>query len=258
MKLYFKYVAMQLKAELEYKKAFALSLFFKMLSAISALISIVFLFDKFGSIAGYSFEDVLICFVMSFLGFSLAECFFRSFDHFDRILSDGEFDRILVRPRSIILQVLGVEVEFNRIGRAVVAIAIFILLLIKRPELLQPDKAIALLLMIIGNVVIYAALFILKAGITFFTVQGLEIMNIFTDGARDLTQYPLNIYQDWIQKFLTFILPIALVNYYPLLYVIGKSNNKFYIILPIVAMLFIIPCYGVWRIGLKRYKSIGS
>ena len=54
MKLYFKYVAMQLKAELEYKKAFALSLFFKMLSAISALISIVFLFDKFGSIAGYS------------------------------------------------------------------------------------------------------------------------------------------------------------------------------------------------------------
>ncbi len=258
MKLYFKYVAMQLKAELEYKKAFALSLFFKMLSAISALISIVFLFDKFGSIAGYSFEDVLICFVMSFLGFSLAECFFRSFDHFDRILSDGEFDRLLVRPRSIILQVLGVEVEFNRIGRAVVAIAIFIVLLIKRPELLQPDKAIALLLMIIGNVVIYAALFILKAGITFFTVQGLEIMNIFTDGARDLTQYPLNIYQEWIQKFLTFILPIALVNYYPLLYVIGKSNNKFYIILPIVAMLFIIPCYGVWRIGLKRYKSIGS
>lgn len=258
MKLYFKYVAMQLKAELEYKKAFALSLFFKMLSAISALISIVFLFDKFGSIAGYSFEDVLICFVMSFLGFSLAECFFRSFDHFDRILSDGEFDRILVRPRSIILQVLGVEVEFNRIGRAVVAIAIFIGLLIKRPELLQPDKAITLLLMIIGNVVIYAALFILKAGITFFTVQGLEIMNIFTDGARDLTQYPLNIYQEWIQKFLTFILPIALVNYYPLLYVIGKSNNKLYIILPIVAMLFIIPCYGVWRIGLKRYKSIGS
>lgn len=258
MKLYFKYVAMQLKAELEYKKAFALSLFFKMLSAISALISIVFLFDKFGSIAGYSFEDVLICFVMSFLGFSLAECFFRSFDHFDRILSDGEFDRILVRPRSIILQVLGVEVEFNRIGRAVVAIAIFIVLLIKRPELLQPDKAITLLLMIIGNVVIYAALFILKAGITFFTVQGLEIMNIFTDGARDLTQYPLSVYQEWIQKFLTFILPIALVNYYPLLYVIGKSNNKFYIILPIVAMLFIIPCYGVWRIGLKRYKSIGS
>ncbi len=60
------------------------------------------------------------------------------------------------------------EVEFNRIGRAVVAIAIFIVLLIKRPELLQPDKAITLLLMIIGNVVIYAALFILKAGITFF------------------------------------------------------------------------------------------
>lgn len=168
MRLYFKYVAMQLKADLEYKKAFALSLFFKMLSAISALVSIVFLFDKFGSIADYKFEDVLICFVMSFLGFSLAECFFRSFDHFDRILSNGEFDRILVRPRSVILQVLGSEVEFNRIGRAVVAIVTFIILLAINPELLQPTKLITLILMIVGNIVVYAALFILKAGITFF------------------------------------------------------------------------------------------
>ena len=38
MRLYLKYVAMQLKADLEYKKAFALSLFFKMLSALSALV----------------------------------------------------------------------------------------------------------------------------------------------------------------------------------------------------------------------------
>ena len=237
MRLYFKYVAMQLKADLEYKKAFALSLFFKMLSAISALVSIVFLFDKFGSIADYKFEDVLICFVMSFLGFSLAECFFRSFDHFDRILSNG---------------------EFNRIGRAVVAIVTFIILLAINPELLQPTKLITLILMIVGNIVVYAALFILKAGITFFTTQSLEIMNIFTDGARDLTQYPLSIYQKWVQNLFTYIIPIALVNYYPLLYVIGKTSNKLYMLLPVVAMIFVIPCYAVWCVGLKKYKSTGS
>ena len=258
MRLYLKYVAMQLKADLEYKKAFALSLFFKMLSALSALVSIVFMFDKFGSLADYKFEDVLICFVMSFLGFSLAECFFRSFDHFDRILSNGEFDRILVRPRSVILQVLGSEVEFNRIGRAFVAIVIFFILLASKPELMQPTKFATLLLMIIGNIVVYAALFILKAGITFFTTQSLEIMNIFTDGARDLTQYPLSIYQKWVQRLFTYIIPISLVNYYPLLYVIGKTNNKLYMLLPFVAMLFVIPCYAVWSIGLKKYKSTGS
>ena len=138
------------------------------------------------------------------------------------------------------------------------AIVIFIALLVKNPELLQIDKLITLFFMILCTIVIYSELFVMKAGITFFTIQGLEIMNIFTDGARDLTQYPLNIYHEWVRKFFTYILPLAFVNYYPLLYVIGKTKNKLYMITPFVALLFVIPCYLVWRIGLKRYKSIGS
>ena len=258
MKLYLKYFTMQLKAELEYRKAFLISIIAKMATSIFSFISIFFLFDKFGSIAGYTFEDVLICFAISFMGYSLAECFFRSFDHFDRMIANGEFDRILVRPKGIILQVLGSEVEFNRFGRTLASIIILIGVLVNNKQLLQIDNIFTILLMIIGTIVIYASLFILKAGITFFTTQSLEIMNIFTDGTRDLAQYPLNIYQKWVQKFFTYILPIALVNYYPLLYIIGKTNNIFYMILPIFTTIFIIPCYAVWKIGIRKYKSTGS
>ncbi len=84
------------------------------------------------------------------------------------------------------------------------------------------------------------------------------MMNIFTDGARDLTQYPLDIYKEWVKKFFTFVIPLALVNYYPLLYIIGRSTNKLYIISPLLSILFVIPCYMVWKIGLKKYRSIGS
>ncbi len=171
---------------------------------------------------------------------------------------DGEFDRILVRPRNIILQVLGTEISFERIGRCIIAIILFIYLLVRNPELLRADILITLALMIICTFILYSALFILKAGITFFTTQSLEIMNIFTDGARDLTQYPLDIYKEWVKKFFTFIIPLALVNYYPLLYIIGRTDNKFYIVAPLLSILFIIPCYIVWRVGLKKYKSIGS
>lgn len=258
MRLYLKYLAIQLKSDLEYRKSFIISIISKTASSIFSFISILFLFEKFESVEGYSFQDVLICFVMAFLGFSIAECFFRSFDHFDRLIANGEFDRILVRPKNIILQVLGSEIEFDRIGRSLVAIIVFIILLIKNPELLQIDKLFTLLFMIICTIVIYSALFVLKAGIIFFTTQGLEIMNIFTDGARDLTQYPLDIYHEWVRKFFTYILPLAFVNYYPLLYVIGRTNNKWYMITPFVALLFVIPCYIVWKLGLKRYKSIGS
>lgn len=249
---------MQLKSVLEYRKTFIISTIAQILTSVSAFISILFLFDKFGSIEGYTFDNVLICFSISFLGFASAECFFRAFDQFEHMIGNGEFDRILVRPRNLILQILGDKIEFTKFGRAFTALVVFICILISNPELLIPDKVFTLLLMIIGTIIIYASLFVLKAGITFFTTQSLEIMNIFTDGARDLAQYPLDIYQKWVKNFFTYILPLALVNYYPLLYVIDKTDNKLYMILPIASILFIIPCYIVWKIGLKKYRSTGS
>lgn len=258
MKLYFKYFVMQLKSMLEYKKTFILSAVSQIMTSVFSFVSIIFLFDKFGSIEGYTFDNILICFSVSFLGYSIAECFFRAFDHFDRMIANGEFDRILVRPKGLFLQILGNEIEFSKFGRAVAAFIIFIYTLSINPELLKIDKIITLILMILGTIVIYGSLFILKAGITFFTTQGLEIMNIFTDGGRELTQYPLDIYQKWVKNFFTFILPMGFVNYYPLLYVIGKTDNILYLLSPILSIIIILPCYWVWRIGLKKYKSTGS
>jgi ABC-2 type transport system permease protein len=249
---------MQLKSILEYKKIFIISCITQIATSIFAVFSILFLFQKFGSINGYTFDNVLICFSISYLGYSIAECFFRAFDQFDNMLGNGEFDRILVRPRSLILQVLGSKMQFEKFGRAGAALVIFIWVLIKNPEFITVEKLTTLIFMIVGTVIIYDALFILKAGITFFTTQSLEIMNIFTDGARDLAQYPLDIYQKWVKTFFTYILPLALVNYYPLLYVIGKSDNKIFILFPLLSILFLVPCKMVWKIGIKKYKSTGS
>lgn len=258
MKLYFKYLSMHLKSILEYKKVFIISGISQIATSFLALIAIFFLFDKFGNIKGYSFKNVLICFSISYLGFSLAEAFFRAFDEFDKMIGNGEFDRILVRPRNLILQVLGTKIMFEKFGRAIVALTICIIVIVKNPMLIRVDKLVVLSLMIVGSVVIYSSLMILKAGITFFTTQSLEIMNIFTDGSRDLSQYPLDIYQKWVRKFFTYILPIALVNYYPLQYLIGNTDNILIGILPIFSLLFIIPCLLVWKIGVRKYKSTGS
>lgn len=258
IKLYLKYLSIQIKSTMEYKKDFIISIISQILSSVFAFITIFFLFDKFGNIEGYNFKEILICFVISYAGFALAECFFRGFDHFDRFLANGEFDRMLVRPRNILLQIIGGKIELSKFGRAGVGIIIIIILLLTTPELLRVDKLITMILMLFGTIIIYACLFVLKAGITFFTTQSLEIMNIFTDGGRDLSQYPLDIYNKIIKNFFTFIIPLAFVNYYPLLYIIERTNNKLYIIAPLLTILFIIPCYIVWKIGLRKYKSIGS
>ena len=56
----------------------------------------------------------------------------------------------------------------------------------------------------------------------------------------------------------TFIIPYAFVNYYPLLYFLGKTDNVLYAFSPLIVVLFIIPGIIAFYLGSKRYASVGS
>ena len=49
-------------------------------------------------------------------------------------------------------------------------------------------------MMILGGTVMFAALFGRYAGLSFFTTEGLEFMNVFTYGSRDHGAYPVSVY----------------------------------------------------------------
>lgn len=44
----------------------------------------------------------------------------------------------------------------------------------------------------------------------------------------------------------------------PLLYLLDRERNVFYMFAPLIGLLFIIPSYAFFRIGLRRYQSTGS
>ena len=64
IKLYFEYFNIQIKSLLEYKKAFIFSLIGQIFSSSFSILAIYFLFDKFGNIEGYTFTNILICFIV--------------------------------------------------------------------------------------------------------------------------------------------------------------------------------------------------
>ena len=148
--------------------------------------------------------------------------------------------------------------ELTRLSKIVQGAAILIYAIIYGDVIWTADKIFTYVMMIISGVIVFASLFLLYAGFCFFTLDGLEFMNIFTDGGKNFGQYPFAIYGEPVLKFLTFIIPQALFQYYPLLYVLGKSDNKFYMFTPFIAMLFIIPAYLFWKFGVRKYKSNGS
>jgi ABC-type uncharacterized transport system, permease component len=260
MYLYLKYVSILFKSQAQYRLSFWMLAVGQALTPLTVFAGLYFMFAQFGQVKGWSFYEAALCYAVIGLSFALAETFARGFDMFASLVTSGDFDRLLVRPRSTVLQVLGSRFEFARLGRMLQSLIILIWSLNKLPVPLTASKLFTLTLMILCGVLIFTGIFIATASLSFWTIQGLEVANVFTDGGREMAKYPLSIYEKWVTNFFTYVIPLGCVNYLPLLYVLGRTNgdNILYMLSPLAGIIFFIPCLLLWNIGVRHYRSTGS
>lgn len=258
MKIYLKSLKMHLKAMLEYKLSFITAFISQIVIFFSYYFIIIALFSKFNNIKGFTLYEVLLCFSVIQFGYAFNEVFARGIDKFDKLIIKGDFDRLLLRPKNIIIQVLCSDADFVKLSRLIQALIVLIIALINLNISWDLSKVLTLLLMLISSIVIFFSLFLLAASYCFITVQGLEVRNVFTDGGKHMAQYPIGIFKKGFVYFFTFVIPYAFVNYYPLLYFIDKSTNKFYMITPLLVLLYLLPCIFIFKKGTKRYTSVSA
>jgi ABC-2 type transport system permease protein len=110
---------------------------------------------------------------------------------------------------------------------------------------------------------VFLAIFIVGAATAFWTPQTGELTNMFSFGGQFMTSYPMHIYQSWMRSIFTFVIPLAFVNYYPALYLLGKPDplglplwTPF--LAPLLAGAVLGGAAAFWRVGVRRYQSTGS
>ena len=148
--LYLHYISINIRSMMQYKTSFFLSAMGQFLVSFNVFLGIFFMFRRFRTVEDFSYGEVLLCFSIVLLEFSLAEMFVRGFDAFSGIVRSGEFDRILVRPQNEILQVLGSRFELSRIGRMIQAIVMFVYGVANSHVNWNLSKAVTVIFMMIG------------------------------------------------------------------------------------------------------------
>jgi ABC-2 type transport system permease protein len=78
-----------------------------------------------------------------------------------------------------------------------------------------------------------------------------------------MMSYPMNIYPEWMRVVFTFILPAALMNFYPALYVLDKPDpfglpKDIAFLSPVAGAAMFGLALAFWRFGLKHYQSTGT
>lgn len=240
-----------------YRSSFLLSCLGQLLVTVNTFLGVKFLMDRFGTVAGYTLPQLALCFGVILAATSLAECFARGFDAFSTVLSQARFDRLLVRPRGLIFQLLCEEMKLSMVPRLLQAVLMLGWAISAGAVRWTAVKAVVLVLIILCGAAVFFGLFLINAALCFFTLEGLEVMNIFTDGPREYGKYPFGIYGKSVLWILTLLVPLALVQHWPLQYLLDRGPG-WYGLLPLLSLLFLIPCAAAWRLGVRHYHSTGS
>ena len=258
--LLFKYMKINIMSNLEYPLANYLTLFAQMFGIILEIIGLFFLFDRFQSLAGYSLYEVGLCYLIIRLSLSLALCFGRGYNSTNRLIRQGAFDTMLIRPRNLILQSFSYSLDIVDIGVSVQYTIMLALFVFVYGVNFTVMKGIVLSLTVLSGTAIFLGILMISAGICFFSVKNIGLLQVFINGGVKLGSYPLTIYNKWITRFFTFIVPFGCANYLPVLYIADKAGSYhwLYMLSPILGMLFIIPCIVIWYACAKFYSSTGS
>lgn len=258
------YFATSVRAQLQYPASSLLLGAGAFLTAIIELAGIWALFDRFGDVQGWRFGEICMFFGIVSIGFAIADFFSRGFDVFgSAFVRTGDFDRILLRPRTATLQLVGHDFRLRVIGRLMQGIVV---VAVGTHALDFQWSAVSVALAcwtIAGGVALFFGLAVLQATLAFWTVESLEVVNVVTYGGVQAAQFPLSLYAGWLRHFLIFVVPIACVAYFPVLAILGKPDplgapDWFLPLAPAVAFAFLAVAFAAWRLGVRKYTSTGT
>jgi ABC-2 type transport system permease protein len=168
-----------------------------------------------------------------------------------------------VRPRSTVLQLLGQDLQLRRFGRLLQGLAVLGWAAHAGGVHWDPARVLLLLLAIAGGACLFLGLVVLQATSCFWTVETLEVWNVFTYGGNYAGQYPMSIYRPWFRRFFTAVVPLACVSYLPALALLDRPDplglpTVLRWLGPLAGALFLGFALQIWKLGVRRYTGTGS
>ncbi|MGA0600104.1 ABC transporter permease [Caulobacter sp. KR2-114] len=264
LRLYLRYTAFSIRAQMAYPGSFLLLSCGAFLVTVIEFVGVWALFRRFGHLQGWSLGEVSLFYGLVSMIFAFGDAVTRGFDVFGEVfVKTGGFDRLLVRPRTTALQLLGYELRLTRVGRLVQGMLVFAIGVHLTHITFGPAALAILLWAALGGIALFSGLFVFQATMSFWTVESLEVMNVLTYGGEAAAEYPLNIYAGWFRNVLTFVVPIGCVTYFPMLAAMGRADplgTPAWVLplTPAAGFAFLAVALWAWGFGVRHYTSTGS
>ncbi|MFC4008843.1 ABC transporter permease [Nonomuraea purpurea] len=261
VRTYFLLVWTWTRAAAAYPASFALMCVLGFVTAALDVAVILVIFANTTTLAGFSRDEVLFLYGAAALPFTICDTFVSNIDRVSQHIKAGTLDTVLIRPVSAWVQLTADRFNASRAGR--ILQAVLVLGYAVAALGLDWGRTWMIPVMVLTGLVIFSALWTLGGALQFVLTDAPEVISSFTYGGLQLTQYPFSIYGRDLVSGVTYVLPLAFVNWQPGLYILGRDDPfdtpEFLRFLgPAAALVLSLLAALAWRQGIRHYRSTGS
>ncbi len=256
--MYRRCLGAHLRSTLEYERDFWILAVAALLTQGTGLIFLWTVFRSIPEINGWAFWDVALIYSLVVLSEGVAVLVGQGIWSLSMTVNLGNFDALLVRPFSPLLQVLSSQVGMNGLGNLALGGGLLLASLMHIDVPWSPGLVGLGIVLFMGapfvkiglNIVTNCAAFWLRTPWSMFAFS----MHTFGELAR----FPITIYGPLVQLVLTLVLPYAFVSYFPASVVLSAGTYPWVgLLTPLVAAYCLFVGARVFRAGVARYESSG-
>jgi ABC-2 type transport system permease protein len=263
--LYVRLIGAGLRSQMQYRVSFVLETVAVFVGTFTDFLCILILFGRVDHIGGWTMPEVALLYGLVVLGFALAQFVGSGFEDFEDVVRRGTFDQVLIKPRGATFQIFATQLPLRRLGRFLQGGMVLTLALgwLGVRAWWGPERWLFLAWTLLGGMLFFLGLFFFRAAVCFWTVESIEATNLLLYGGQEMGSYPMHIFGEWLRGVFIYLIPLAFVNYFPALYLLGRPNplggppHAALLAVPLCALTCAVG-YGAWSLGVRHYQSTGS
>ncbi|MFI6035659.1 ABC transporter permease [Streptomyces sp. NPDC051315] len=254
---------MWIRSTMAYRLSFVMTAFGGLVVTGLDFVAILLMFSRVDVLGGYALPEIAFLYGLAALSFGFADLAIGSTGRLGQRVRDGTLDTLLVRPAPVLAQVAADRFALRRLGRITQAVLVLGYALAALDVDWTVPKVLLLPVMVASGAGIFSAVFVAGAAFQFVTQDASEAQAAFTYGGQTLLQYPPTVFGKDLVRGVTFVLPLAFVNWVPAAYVLGRPYplglpEWVAFTPPLVAVACCALAGLAWRAGLRSYRSTGS
>lgn len=247
--LFFSYLKFNMSASMEYRTSFLIQIFGMFLNNASFAFFWWILFEKVGSINGFSYSQVMTLWAFASVSFGITVVVFGNLHRLVEIIVRGELDSYLLQPRNVLANVLMSSSSVSGWGDIIYGFVLFFILFG-----LDIGKLLLFIAFSILGSILFMSVVVTAASLSFFIGSFQSVASWMMDFLISFSIYPETIYYGMIKVILFTLLPSGLLTMLPTDLIYRFSFIKCLYLIGGIAIWFAVSQY-IFSRGLKRYES---